>query len=123
MSLNDTNELQKLDAIRSRLNVSFEEAKTALDQSGGDVVKALTNLEASGHDLISLSAELLDEAQKLLSSRSPKNLRIKFGGRLVKEIPVAVTATAAFLLGMAAVIVTKATLEVEREQDLEAQEK
>ena len=118
----DRTELEKLDAIRSRLNVSYEEAKTALDETGGDVVKALTRLEASGHDLLSLSAELLEEAQRLLGARTPKNLRIKFGGRLVKEVPLALTATAAFLLGMAVVIVTRASLEIEREPESETQE-
>jgi hypothetical protein len=121
--LNDTNELQKLDAIRSRLNVSYDEAKTALDEAGGDVVRALTRLEASGHDLLSLSAELLDEAQRLLGARAPKKLRVKFGGRLVKEFPLSLTTTAAFLLGMAAVLVTRATLDIEREQELETQER
>ena len=120
--MNESTELQKLDAIRSRMNVSYEEAKTALDASAGDVVRALTRLEDSGHDILSLSAELLDEAQKLLGARNPKRLRVKFGGRLVKEFPLAVTTTAAFLLGMAAVLITRASLEIEREQDLETQD-
>ncbi|MDO8682232.1 MAG: hypothetical protein Q7N50_01950 [Armatimonadota bacterium] len=119
---NEQNELAKLDAIRSRANVSYEEAKRALDQSGGDVIKALTELERGGYDIISLSAELLDEAQKLLGAPSATKLRVKFSGKLVKEIPLALTATAAFILGMAAVLITKASLEIERGQDLETQE-
>jgi hypothetical protein len=118
---NDLTELEKLDAIRSRLCVSYEDAKRALDQTGGDVVAALAELEKSGHDLFSLSAEILDDVQKLIGAASAKKLRIKFGGRLVKEIPLALTATTAFILGFAVVLVTKASLEIEREQQLETQ--
>ena len=119
---NELTELEKLDAIRSRLHVSYEEAKRGLDQSGGDVAKALADLEGSGHDVFSLTAELLDEAQKLIGAASARKLRVRFGGRLVKEIPLAVTASAAFFLGMAAVLITKASLEIEREEQPETQE-
>jgi len=113
---NEQTELEKLDAIRGRLHVSYDEAKSALDKSGGDVVKALAELERSGHDVFSLTAERLDEAQKLIGSPSAKTLRIRYAGRLVKEFPLALTATAAFLLGMAAVLITKASLDIEREE-------
>jgi len=93
-----------------------------LDDAGGDVVTALTRLEANSYDLLSLSAEILDEAQKLIGAKAPKRLRVKFGGRMVKEFPLALTATAAFVLGMAAVLITKASLEIDREQDLGTRE-
>ena len=115
----DLTELDKLDAIRSRLSVSYEEAKRALDETGGDVVAALAQLEKSGHDLFSLSAEILDDVQELIGAASARKLRIKFGGRLVKEIPLALTATTAFIVGFAVVLITKASLEIEREKQLE----
>lgn len=115
-------ELDKLDAVRSRLGVSYEDAKKALDAAGGDIVKALTSLEREHRDALSLTSELLDEIQKLIGAASARKLRVKFGGKIIKEIPLALTATTAFVLGMTAVLITKASLEIEREEDSEAKE-
>jgi hypothetical protein len=113
---NELTELEKLDAIRSRMHVSYEEAKRALDESSGDMVKALSILEDRGYDIFSLGAEILEDVQKLIGAGSAKKLRVRFGGRVVKEIPLALTATAALLLGMTALLVTKASLEIDREE-------
>ena len=119
---NEPTELEKLDAIRSRLNVSFDDAKRALDEAGGDVVKALTRLESTGQDLVSLGVEVLSDIQKLIGAAAAKKLRIRYGGRLVKEAPISLTATAALILGIAAVLITKASLEIEREELAERKE-
>ena len=110
-------ELEKLDAIRSRMNVSYEEARKALDQAGGDVVQALINLEKSRGDLISVGVELLDGVQKLMESRRANKLRVKFGERTVAEYPVALTAAAAFIVGLAAVLISKSSIEIEQEEE------
>ena len=38
-------ELNKIDTIRERMGVSYQQAKDALNQAGGDVVEALILLE------------------------------------------------------------------------------
>lgn len=116
------NELEKLDAIRSRMKVSYEEAKKALDHTGGDVVQALVNLERAQGDLISVGVELLDDVQKLIESRGRSKVRFRFGERTVAEYPVALTAAAAFIVGLAAVLISKSSIEIEQEeQELEGQ--
>jgi hypothetical protein len=113
-------ELDKLDAIRSRVSVSYEEAKEALDRAGGDVVAALIDLENRGRDVLAIATELLDDVQNLLDSGTPKKIRLKLGNRLVKEYPVAFGMAAAFAVGLLAVLVSKASVEIERYgEDLE----
>jgi len=43
-------ELAKLDALRERMGIRYEEARTALNLAEGDVVKALDNLERAQAD-------------------------------------------------------------------------
>ncbi|MCL1805079.1 MAG: DUF4342 domain-containing protein [Clostridiales bacterium] len=42
-------ELEKIDVLRKRLNVTYGEAKEALEQCGGDLVEALVYLERRGY--------------------------------------------------------------------------
>jgi hypothetical protein len=42
------NDLEKMDAIRERMNVTYTQAKEALDQCEGDIVGALVYLEKQG---------------------------------------------------------------------------
>jgi len=42
------NDLEKLDALKSRMNITYTQAKEALDQSEGDLVSALVYLEKQG---------------------------------------------------------------------------
>jgi hypothetical protein len=100
------------------MNVSYEEARRVLEQADGDVVQALIALESQKGDLLSVGIDLLDDVQKLIQSGSANKLRVKLGGRLIAEYPVALTAAAAVLVGLAAVIISKATIEVEQEEVL-----
>ncbi|MEN6370742.1 MAG: DUF4342 domain-containing protein [Armatimonadota bacterium] len=109
-------QLEKLDAIRSRLDVSYEDARQALAESDGDVVQALVNLEKGKGDLLSVGIELLDDVQRIMDSGTVNKLRLKFGGRTVGEYPVALTAAAAVIVGLAAAIISRATIEIEQEE-------
>jgi hypothetical protein len=110
-------ELDKLDAIRSRMNVSYEDARTALESADGNVVQALVNIEKGKGDLLSVGIELMDDIQKLLEARAVNKLRIKFGDKVLAEYPVALTAAAAVFVGLAAILVSKSTIEVEQEKE------
>jgi hypothetical protein len=111
------NELEKLDAIRSRMEVSYEDARTALEAAGGDVVQALVNLEKQPGDLLGAGIELLDDVQKLVESKGASKVKVKFSGKTVAEYPIALTAAAAFIVGIAAVLITKASIEIEQQEE------
>ena len=63
-----------------------------------------------------LGVELLGEVQKIVGTRRVRALRIKLGGRVVKELPIApLTAVSTALLVLAAVLVSTLSVEVEHE--------
>jgi hypothetical protein len=100
------------------VDVGIEDAQQALQAAGGDVVRAIALLEErSSRDLLSVAMELADDVQRLLRAGAAKRIRVKFGGKVIKEIPVALTAAAALVLGVAAVLITKSSIEIEREED------
>lgn len=111
-------QLEKLDAIKSRLGVSYDEARQALADADGDVVQALVNLERGKGDLLSVGIEMLDDVQRLVESGTVNKLRLKFAGRTIAEYPVALTAAAAVIVGVAALIISKASIEVDQEERL-----
>lgn len=98
------------------MNVTYEDARVALEHADGDVVQALINLEKREGDLLSAGIELLDDVQKLVDSKGAKKVRLRFGEKVVAEYPVAFTAAAAFVVGLAAVLISKSSIEIEHEE-------
>ncbi len=70
---------------------------------------------ARAADALDIVIDLLEDIQRIVSSGRPKKLRIRFGDKLLAEIPVALTAAMAVAAGLAAVILTKLAIEVENE--------
>jgi predicted NBD/HSP70 family sugar kinase len=110
-------DLGKVDEVRERMGVSYEEASSALNEAGGDVVAALTRLEQTRgpNDLLTVGADLLDEVERLLRAGAIRKIRVRLGNRTLKEIPVSLTAVGAVLIGVLAVLVTRFVIELERE--------
>ena len=110
-------DLGKVDQVRERMGVSYEEASAALNEAGGDVVAALTRLEQTKgpSDLLTVGADLLDEVERLLRAGPIRKIRVRFGSRTLKEIPVSVTAVGAVLIGVLVVLVNRVVIELERE--------
>jgi hypothetical protein len=99
------------------MGVSYEEACTALDAAGGDVVAAITHVEQTKGpaDLFTVGSDLLDEVERLLRAGAIKKVRVRLGNRTLKEIPVSLTAVGAVLIGILAVLVSRFVIELERE--------
>lgn len=70
---------------------------------------------AKAADVLDVVIELLEDIQKILSSGIPKKLRIRFGDKLLAELPVTLSAGMAIAAGLAAVMITKLAIDVERE--------
>jgi len=115
-------ELEKVDIIRSRFNLTYESAKVALDNAGGNVVSALAAIEksppmANCTDLLSMSTEVVEDIQKLVTGKPIKSLRIKYKNRLIAEKPVALTVAATVAVGVAALLISRLKIEIDRGED------
>lgn len=100
------------------MDVSYAVAREALEAADGDAIQAIVDIESrqgQQGDLLSVGIELLDDVQKLVEAGGAKKVKLKFGEKTLAEYPVALTAAAAFVLGLAAVLVSKASVEIERE--------
>ena len=81
-----------------------EEGRLAVDRAAQRASEALD-----------VAIDLLEDIQKVVSSGRPKAFKIRFGDKVVAELPLALTAAAAFAAGLAAVLLTKLAIEVEHE--------
>jgi len=124
-------ELEKIDAIRSRMNVSFEEAQRALVQAGGDVVQALVLLEkkpgtcCAGKDgwtekVQVQGSELVEKVKEVIREGNVRKVVVKHEDRVVFEIPLTIGAIGAIIapqlaaIGAVAALLTRCTIEIER---------
>ena len=84
-------EIEKIDLIRSRMNVGYREAREALEAAGGDVVKALINLEERegtfSEKMQSHSHEIFGQLKGILHKGKETRIKVKQGDRTVLEIP------------------------------------
>lgn len=113
-------ELEKVDTLRSRFRISYEDARKVLDEASGDVVEALVALEksqAGSTDLLALGAEIADEVQEFVGGGPISKLRVKYGNRLLTETPVALTAATALAVGLAAVLISRLVIEVDKDKE------
>ncbi len=76
--------------------------------------QAIASLEKSVCELTSSAAELAEQVKTLLSAASASKVIIKIGNRVVAEIPVALGAAGGLLLTLAAILISKTVIELER---------
>lgn len=99
-------ELEKLDLLRQRFNLSYKEAKEALDLAGGDVIQALIQLEenyqtAGWSEKFEGKSKVMAGRLKAVWNKSKgTKIRLKKGDKTIVEIPASVGALG--VLGMLA---------------------
>ena len=76
-------ELEKLDVLRERMGIGYEEARTALNFAQGDVVKALDDLEkarageSQGFDFVDQGQGLWNSVKATMSTISHSTISLK----------------------------------------------
>lgn len=123
--------LEKIDAIRERTGVSYEQAKKTLDAAGGDVVEALIMLERKESEkkdqgpnwtekMQIQGTELVGKVKELVREGNVRKIVVKQEDRVVFEFPLTLGAIGAIIapqlaaLGAVAALLTKCTIEIER---------
>ncbi|MDP2858390.1 MAG: DUF4342 domain-containing protein [Bacillota bacterium] len=124
-------ELEKIDAIRARMNISYEQAQRALAQSGGDVIQALVLLEKkpgacctdkdSWTEKVQVQgSELVEKVKEVIREGNVRKVVVKHEDRVVFEIPLTIGAIGAIIapqlaaIGAVAALLTRCTIEIER---------
>ena len=116
--------LDKIDIIRSRMNVNYEVAKHALDSRNWDVVEALVFLEQEERnrkeEFFVRGNELVDKIKELVRKGNVTRIRVKQDDKVLVEIPVTAGVVGALLapqltiIGAVAALISRCTVEIER---------
>ena len=84
-------ELEKIDLIKERMGVTYQEAKAALDLNEADVVQALIYLEKQNkkwdEKINSKGKKLADQINDIIKKGNVTKVRLKKGDRVIFEIP------------------------------------
>lgn len=130
------NLLQKIDIIRDRMDVSYREAREALEEANGNVLEAVIRLEdqkrSVSEKLQSRSSEMVSQIKGIIHKGNVTKIKVRKGDKTLAEIPVTLGAlgvagalastelAVAGALGAIAALANKWTIEVERpKQDQE----
>ncbi|MGL5648019.1 MAG: DUF4342 domain-containing protein [Clostridium sp.] len=127
--------LEKVDQIRERANLSYEEAKRILVEADGDVLEALINLEKEGvkginntideEDILSKTAYNVDDfkcwLKEIIEKGNVSRIKIKKEETVIADLPVnagisamviAIVLPAVLAFGVIAAVATKVTIEI-----------
>lgn len=121
-------ELDRIDILRRRTGLGYEEAKALLDEARGDVVEALVRFERrqkqeGGPLRWEVAGKAAwDRLMKLLREGTITRVRIRREGRVLLDFPVAAGVASALLLpklsalAAAGCLVGRCSIEVERKE-------
>ncbi len=77
--------LESIDAVRERSGVSYEEAREALEVSGGSVVDALVYLEQKKSQK---TTDLLEKIKAMVKEGNVNKIRVKRDEKVLLSVPV-----------------------------------
>ncbi|TDX51054.1 DUF4342 domain-containing protein [Orenia marismortui] len=119
-------ELEKVDVIRERTGVSYEQALEALREVDGDVLEAIVKLEKEEQNKYRKEEfqvrgeQVLNKFKELIKEGNVTRIKVKKDDKVLLDIPVNVGVVGAVLspplalLGATTALLSKATIEVER---------
>ncbi|NLN15806.1 MAG: DUF4342 domain-containing protein [Firmicutes bacterium] len=117
-------ELEKIDILRRRADLSYAEAKALLDEANGDIVQALIKAEKgkgrSTEQWEVKGKEALGKVREIVNQGNAVRIRVKREDKVLLDIPLTAGVVGGIIapkLALVASVVgmlTKCTLEVER---------
>ncbi|WP_432405348.1 DUF4342 domain-containing protein [Wukongibacter sp. M2B1] len=123
--------LEQIDSLRERANVSYEDAKEALEKFDGDMVEALVHLEKEKKIKAKNKAEcrnqFLDKLKGIIKKGNDTKLVIKGTNGTVLNIPITLAiiatifATPFVIIGLLVALLTKHKISIKKTdgEDLE----
>ncbi len=110
-----THDMALVDEIRRRLEATYAEALAALEESEGDLLRALAALEAKRKSG-SQEAELVDRIFRVAEG-GVKALRLRLGRKVIREVPVGMGAFGSLVAGLLADFLNEISLEVVKREE------
>ncbi len=118
--------LEKIDIVRERAKATYKEARDALTAANGNVIDAIISLEESGEKdwtetMTVKGNEVAEKIKTIISTGNVNRIRVKKDNNVIIDIPVTAGAISAVVLpqitalGTAVALLTKCTIEVERQ--------
>jgi len=103
-----------VDEIRRRLDATYEEALTGLEETDGDMLHALAAIERRrrGRQETMESGELIGRAVGLAREGKLAGLQIKLGDRVVRQLPLPRSAAGAMLGAVLAGLLSQLTVDL-----------
>ncbi|NLY76337.1 MAG: DUF4342 domain-containing protein [Firmicutes bacterium] len=106
------------------MNVSYEEAKTALEATDWNVVDAIVKIEqdqkSRKEEIFVRGNELVEKVKELVKKGNVTRIRVKQDDKVLVEVPVTAGVVGAMLapqlavIGGVAALVSKCTIEIEK---------
>ena len=92
-------ELRKVDLIRERTRLGYEQARQLLQEAGGDVVSALILWERrqQGRTVLPAGSGVVERLQELVRRGNRTRIRVRKGDETYLELPVTAGVVAAAL--------------------------
>lgn len=119
--------LEKIDIIRQRFGVSYEEAKIALEENNGDLVETLIYMEKNkksfGSSAKDKGNDLVETIKEIIDKGNVNRIKVKKGRKVLVDIPVnagiaagaiSILYTPLLAIGAITAIVAELKIEVER---------
>lgn len=117
--------LEDIDKVVKRTNVSYKEAKDALEENNGDVIKAIIYIEQQhktwGEDLTDKGEKLIDKVKEILRKGNVTKIVVKKDNETIMNIPVTagvigtILSAPMALLGLTTAMLSKCRIEIVKE--------
>ncbi|MDD3928003.1 MAG: hypothetical protein PHT33_15270 [bacterium] len=112
-------DLQSVDVIRERVGATYDEALDALKETDGDVLEALARLEIKRKerdDVFVSAMELFADVEEMARDWEVTGVKVRYGGRLLADIPVHLVSIGAIAAALLAAFVTRSTIELDKKR-------
>lgn len=117
--------LENIDKVVKRTNVSYKEAKDALEKSNGDVIKAIIYIEEQhktwGENLTDKGEKIIDKVKEILRKGNVTKIVVKKDNEIIMNIPITagvigtILSAPMALLGFTAAMLSKCKIEIIKE--------
>lgn len=111
-----------VDEIRKRLDASYEEALSGLEEADGDLLRALAAIERRRAERARAleSGELVGQAVALAREGNLKGLRVKLGERTVRDVPLPAGVAGAVFGALLSSLLSQLSVDLVRREPEEA---